>query len=761
MNGYSDIPQDFMRKNLFEGSKQLLIYLRSKDVFLNRILENERMSIIVWAIDGTVVWLNKYARSMAGFTENDLNEIINVNSIIPQDIVCHIKKNLNSMEDRKLQYGYESPLVSKDGREVYITWRNFVISDDESKEFIVSTGIDVTNIRNAEKQLENANNDLTAANEELTAQQEELSAMNEELMAQEEELRNSLVELQKHQEMLKKSEERYRLVLEGANDGLWDWDIIANTAYISERWKNVIGLEKQEISHYYETLIKRIHPGDVKRVVKNLDTHIKEKTPHYACEYRMKLNNGKYIWILSRGKASWDREGKAVRIAGSHTDITERKRTENRLKHLAYYDPLTDIPLRNTFMDRLKFSITEAKRNELKLAVLFLDLDNFKIFNDTYGHHIGDRLLKRVTERLNSCIRNSDTLSRMGGDEFAILMPGISNMNEVDEIANRIIELLKKPLDVNGYKLYVTISIGVAVYPNNGSDGKTLLKKADIAMYKAKESGKSRLQYFNNYMIKAINLRSDIKKDLRAAIENGELFLCYQPLIDIKTEKTVCMEALIRWKHPRKGIISPMEFIPIAEETRLIVPIGEWVLKNACRQLKEWHAMGYTDSGLSVNVSAIQLQQPDFAEVVCRILEESGILPKYLDLEITESIFIQSTHTVTKNLNCLKKQGVEISIDDFGTGYCCFEYLQKLAITNLKIDRAFVCNIKVGVNKAIIDAVISLGHKINIEIIAEGVETKEQYDYLKKEGCDKVQGYYFSKPLLPEDTIKFLEAGKK
>lgn len=760
MNEYRSKLQYFNKK-IFKGTEQLPKYIKNKYAFLNRILANEQMAIVVWALDNIVIWCNRYARSMVGFTEDDLNGEINVSSIIPQDIVCHIKENLNSTEDRKLQYRYGGSLISRDGRVIYITWHNSIISNDEGKEYIVSTGIELTNLKNAEKKLEEANSDLTAANEELTAQQEELSAMNEELMAQEEELRNSLAELRKHQEMLKKSEERYKLVVEGASDGLWDWDIITNTAYISERWKNAIGFEKQEINDYYETFIKRVHPGDVKRVVKNLDTHIKEKTPHYTCEYRIKLRNGKYIWILSRGKALWDNEGKAVRMAGSHTDITEKKKAENKLKHLAYYDRLTDIPLRNTFMDRLKVSITDAKRNGLKLAVLFLDLDNFKIINDTCGHHIGDRLLKRVTEKLNSCIRNSDTLSRIGGDEFAILIPGISNINEVDEITNRIFKLFKIPLDVNGHKLYVTISIGVAVYPDNGRDGKTLLKKADIAMYKAKESGKSSLKYFNNYMSRAINLRSDIKKDLGTAIKNGEFFLCYQPLVDTSTKKAICLEALIRWKHPRKGIISPMEFIPIAEDTKLIVPIGEWVLSNACKQLKEWHAMGYTGCTISVNVSIIQLQQPDFAEIVCRILAETGLLPENLELEITESVFMESTHLVAKNLYYLKKQGVKISIDDFGTGYCSLNYLQKLAINNLKIDRSFICNIKVDVNKAIIDAVISLGHKINIEITAEGVETKEQYDYLKKKGCDKVQGYYFSKPLLPEEIIKFLEAGKE
>jgi EAL domain-containing protein (putative c-di-GMP-specific phosphodiesterase class I) len=292
--------------------------------------------------------------------------------------------------------------------------------------------------------------------------------------------------------------------------------------------------------------------------------------------------------------------------------------------------------------------------------------------------------------------------------------------------------------------------------PNDGQYGKIFLK-GDIAMYKTRKNDNNKLQYFNNCMNGEMRLCSNMKRDLRNAIENEEFFLCYQPLIDIRIKKVVCMEALIRWKHPRKGIISPMEFIPIAEETGLILPIGQWVLKTACSQLKEWHDMGYNNFGLSVNVSVIQLQQPDFAETVSRIIAENRLLPEYLELEITESAFMESARTVARNLNSLRKRGIKVSIDDFGTGYNSLKYIQKLAVNSLKIDKTFVYNIKDDINKVIIDAIISLAHKINAEITAEGVETKEQYEYLKKKGCNKIQGYYFSKPLLPEEAAEFLK----
>lgn len=438
----------------------------------------------------------------------------------------------------------------------------------------------------------------------------------------------------------------------------------------------------------------------------------------------------------------------------TNEELTE---LQEKLSAFTYYDQLIDIPLRTIFIDILDAFIKGTKKNGLKLAVLFLDVDNFKAVNDIYGHHIGDKLLKKIAEGLKLCIRSTDILCPMGGDEFAILIPGFLNINDIDKIAQRIKKLFNQPMLVSDHKLYTTASVGAAIYPNDGRCGRNLFEKAYIAMYKAKESGKNNFCYFDNDIGREASLRNYIKKDLKTAIEKGEFFLCYQPIIDIRTKKMASMEVLIRWRHPKKGIISPGKFITIAEETGLIIPIGEWVLKTSCSQLKEWHDIGYTDYGLSVNISVIQLQQHGFAEVVSRVLAETGLKSKYLELEITESAFMESNHTVTMNLIHLRKRGVKVSIDDFGTGYNSLKYLQEFSVNSLKIDRTFIFNIKADVNKVIIDTVISLGHKINAEITAEGVEIKEQYEYLKMKGCDKIQGYYFSKPLLPEEAIEFFK----
>ncbi|MEQ6359321.1 EAL domain-containing protein [Thermoanaerobacter thermohydrosulfuricus] len=751
------LPSQKKNKSFIEESKKSIAYLQKREEFLSRIFENEQMLIVVWALDGRVVWFNRYTQAVIGIAVEEQTERIDVSSIIPRDTISRIKENLDDIGYKGIHYKCENPMALKDGRQIYIMWHNSIIWDDEGNRYVVSTGIDITDLKNAERRLEEANNNLVALNEELMAQQEELSAMNEELMAREEELRQNLIEIQRQQEELKRSEERYRLVVEGASDGLWDWDLITDTAYISERWKDIIGFDKEVISNYRETWTKFIHPRDVKTVINNLRNHLEKKTPFYLCEYRIKTKDGRYIWILSRGKALWDEDGRAIRMAGSHTDITERKQMESKLKYMAFYDPLTGLPRREIFMDRLKIAMADAKRNGKKLAVFFVDLDNFKTINDSLGHHIGDRLLKKIAKKLKACLRESDTVSRVGGDEFVILLPDIINMDDTNKVANRILELFNQPIKFNNHELHVTISIGIAIYPDHGKNERVIVKNADIAMYRAKRDGKNGFQYFDSITRKEVEVASTIRRDLRLALEKGQFFLCYQPLVDIRTGKVTSMEALLRWQHPKKGLISPIHFIPIAEETRQIISIGEWVLRAACRQMKEWLNMGYSGFNVSVNVSVHQLQQPDFAKVVFDILNEIELEPRYLELEITETILIEAMETVVRNLYRLKEVGVKIIIDDFGTENSSFKYLQKFTVDGLKIDRSFVSEIKVEVNKAIVDAIIFLGHRMKLGVTAEGVETKEQLDCLIESGCDKVQGYYFSKPLPPDEAIRMVQ----
>lgn len=736
-----------------EVGKKGIFNSKKNEKLLNAIIENQQMFIVIWTLDGKVVWFNSNARSIAGFTEKDLKIMITIESFIPKMIVNQIKENLKNMGNTKALYqAKECPLTFRDGSKIFVDWHNYLLFGKEK--YIISIGINVTDYLNIIEQLKIANRNLAAKYEQLIEQPEKQSAADKDPLAQENKIKIGLTEIIKHQGLLKKSEERYGLVVEGASDALWDWDIVIDSAYISW-WKNILGFEQQEIKDYYINWISRIHPGDFSRVIKRLEDHLKGTEPFFSCEYRIKLKNGKYIWILSKGKAIWNNYGQAVRMVGSHTEITQFKKAEAKLKRMAYHDQLTGLLLRKVFVEKIKAAIKNAQKSGGKLAVLFLDLDNFKTINDTYGHHIGDRYLKIVTLKLKSCLRKTDILCRMGGDEFALLMPKIFNQKDVEDCSQRIICLFNDPLKICGHNIHITISIGAAIFPFHGKNAINLLDNADIAMYESKKTGKNKLTLFNSQIYRKEHFRREIKRDLRSAIENQQFYLCYQPIIEVATGKIVSLEALLRWKNPRKGIISPEIFVPVAEETGLIIQLGEWVLEKACRQLKEWHEMGYSEYCISVNISAIQLQQPEFADKIMNILAKNKLSPHYLVLEITETAFMDFTDIVKNNLKSLGEKGVKISIDDFGIGYNSLKILQKSVVDSLKIDKTFT--ISIDANRLFINTIISLGHQINAAIVAEGVETEKQYEYLKEKGCDMVQGYYFSKPLLPGEVLEFIK----
>ncbi|QEK12413.1 EAL domain-containing protein [Crassaminicella thermophila] len=437
-------------------------------------------------------------------------------------------------------------------------------------------------------------------------------------------------------------------------------------------------------------------------------------------------------------------------------DITERKQYEEMIKYQAFYDSLTDLPNRLLLKERITFEISHAKHTNQKLAVMYLDLDRFKLINDTLGHDTGDKLLKEIAGRLKSCIGEDDTVARLGGDEFVILLQGIKHEEKVAKIANKILEGIRQPLIIDNHELYITISIGVAIYPDDGEDDETLLTNADVAMYRAKEKGKNNFQLYTSSLNDKALERLALENSLRRALEYKEFVVYYQPKVNTKTEKIIGMEALIRWQHPKWGLVPPQKFIPLAEETGLIVPIGEWVLRTACAQNKALQNAGLPPLTVAVNLSARQFELQDLTKMVSKILEETGLEPKYLELEITESIAMKNIEHTLKMINELKDMGVKFSIDDFGTGYSSLSQLNSFAINKLKIDKSFVSKIdgKKG-NSIIASTVLALGKSLELGVVAEGVETKEQVEFLKQNDCDEMQGYFFGKPMSNEDFEKF------
>jgi diguanylate cyclase (GGDEF)-like protein/PAS domain S-box-containing protein len=562
------------------------------------------------------------------------------------------------------------------------------------------------------------------------------------------------IERKRAEEALRESRERYILAVEGSYDGIWDWNLKTNQIFFSPRWKRMLGFQDYEIKNKPEEWLLRIHPEDLSEVRLALASHIQGHTEHFESEYRIAHKDGTFHWALARGLAVRDLTGKAYRMAGSQTDTTSRKQAEQQLQFDAFHDALTGLPNRALFFDRLERAIQYAKRRKDYLyAVLFLDLDRFKVINDSLGHTLGDQLLILSSRKLESCLRAVDTVSRFGGDEFVVLIEDIKEDNDALEVAERIREEFRKPIDLNSHKVVISASIGIVLSRLGYHYGEDILRDADIAMYHAKMHGKECHVIFEASMRQRIISRLEMENDLRQAIENKELTVHYQPIISLRTWKITGFEALVRWKHPKRGQIPPKEFIPIAEETGMIHPLGLIVLSEACRQMRKWQIEFPIDPPLtmSVNVSGKQIGQPDFVEKVEQVIQETGLDPHFLSFEITESLFVENDEKFNQTLDRLCKLGISLQIDDFGTGYSSFAYLQRIPVSSIKIDSTFINHMQDNNNHAqIVRSIVTLAHSLGMEAIAEGVESAGQLTQLKTLDCSFGQGFYISRPITGE-----------
>ena len=434
-------------------------------------------------------------------------------------------------------------------------------------------------------------------------------------------------------------------------------------------------------------------------------------------------------------------------------DITDRKAAEERVQLLAYYDALTGLPNRTLLQDRLSQALASARRRKDKVALLFLDLDRFKIINDSLGHSVGDLLLKEVAERLKRWAREQDTVARLGGDEFLIVLTDVKDIPGAAVAAERLMDAMTAEFVVQGHLLRVSCSLGISIFPEHGADGETLIKNADAAMYSAKDYGRNNFQFFTQDMNAEVVERLTLESSLRLALEKKELFLVYQPQMDIASGRITGLEALLRWQHPELGLVPPDRFIRIAENSGLIVPIGEWVLRTACSQARKWQDEGLLAVPVAVNVSAVQFRQEGFRKMIDRVLRETGLAPQYLELELTESLLLSNADVTLSVLRGLKAMGLKLAIDDFGTGYSSFGYLKHFPVSKLKIDGSFVRDVAVNPDDAAITtAIISMAKSLSLKVIAEGVEDEAQMSFLRAHQCDEIQGYYFSKPLAPEEA---------
>lgn len=566
---------------------------------------------------------------------------------------------------------------------------------------------------------------------------------------------SDITERRQAEEALKEQERLYRLVTDNSRDVVSLHGRDGLLLYISPSCESVLGYSQEELLGCDPA--DWIHPEDI-RHARAAYSSLRSGTP---VSYRIRRKSGEYIWFETVSQPIRDADGRIVQIQASSRDITERKAFEEQLARQAYTDPLTGLSNRVALLDRMTHAITRATRRHEQVAVVFLDLDNFKMVNDSLGHEAGDHLLIFVARRLQGCLRAEDTAARLGGDEFTILLEGVHEVQDVVRVVDRISAALQAPFIVDGHEVFVTFSIGMTLSRSGQQDPRELLREADVAMYYAKHKGKARSAFFDASMNFRLLDRLSLESDLRRAVERGEFRVHYQPMIDLASGSISGVEALVRWEHPERGMIYPDEFIPLAEETGLIVEIGEWVLKEACRQAQGWEAVyqGSAPLTISVNLSAGQLLQPDLSETVARTLAETGMSPTSLQLEITESVLMQDVETAIRVLHELKSLGVQLAIDDFGTGYSALSYFKRFPFDVLKIDRTFVKGL--GEDKqdsAIVRTVIMLAKTLNLVVVGEGIETSTQLGQLQVLGCDRGQGYHFARPLPGEEVNELLRS---
>ena len=570
-------------------------------------------------------------------------------------------------------------------------------------------------------------------------------------------------ELRRLRRELQESQESHRLLEQVANDALWSWDLDADTIAFSRRWVEMLG--EQELGCSSEDWFGRVHQDDLGRLKSSLASLREGASPVFEAVYRIRHREGRWLWVLSRSLPARDPDGVPRKLVGTHTDITSSKRAEEQLARRAFYDPLTDLPNRALFLDRLSHAMRRAQRRPSYLfAVLFLDLDHFKVINDSLGHMAGDQLLVLIARRLEATLRPGDTVARLGGDEFTILLDDLHSSEDATRVADRMQNALLSSFDVRGKEIFSTASIGIALSSTGYEQPEDILRDADAAMYRAKGTGRARHALFDTGMHDRAVALLEIEADMRRAVERDELVMHYQPIVSLVSGRITGLEALVRWRHPRRGLIPPGEFVPLAEETGQIIPMGRWVLRRVCRQMGEWKRSSPAMRPLTVNVnlSPRQFSLPDLVGHVDEVLDETGLEASCLRLEITESALMENPDTATRILLQLQLLGVQISLDDFGTGYSSLSYLQRFPIDTLKIDRSFIGGLdREQENLEIARTIVTIGRNLGKEVVAEGIETDRQLELLREIRCEGGQGFLFSRPLMPEDVEELVGSGPR
>ncbi len=574
---------------------------------------------------------------------------------------------------------------------------------------------------------------------------------------------SDVTEFVRAQQSIQDSEERWKLALESAGDGVWDWHIQEDREYYSKRLLEMFGFTEEELHNSPQALDDRTHPDDLAQLESDRQAHFDGISPTYINEHRVQCKDNTWKWVLTRGMViARDEKGMPLRMIGTHTDITVRKEAENLARTQAYFDNLTGLPNRRMLRDRLEQEIRKSRRDGRQLAILFIDLDHFKEVNDTLGHGQGDALLVQAANRLRHCVRDTDTVARMGGDEFTMVLTELEDAAQLQRILKDILEAMEAVFRLGNEQVFVSASIGITMYPGDATEVEDLFKNADQALYVAKGAGRNRFSFFTPALQEAAQNRVRLVHDLRVGLVENQFRVVYQPIVELRTNAVHKAEALIRWHHPTRGMVSPATFIPIAESSGLIVEIGEWVFQQTKAQVQLWRSQWDPDFQISINRSPVQFHQkhPTLGPWDQQ-LRAIGLPGESIVIEITEGLLLDSAEGVADQLLDFNDAGIQVSLDDFGTGYSSLAYLQRFDIDFIKIDQSFVKHlIPDSTDLALCKAIIAMAHALDMRVIAEGVETQQQMELLRDAGCDFGQGYYFARPVPPSEFDQFMAAHK-
>jgi len=723
------------RKRAEEALQDLLLKQQA-------ILENASVGIF-FTRDGIVVHCNPRAEDILGWPRGtlqgqpasvffrDAGDYVRFGQMVSANLASGARIDINWLNARK------------DGSPIWCRHLAKALPTTDNSRSTIWITEDISEQKAAAQALAEAHRELEQRVLERTA---ELAQANERLLQE-------VAERKAIEQHLRASEARFRDLLEMSSDWFWEQDEhyrFTDTSFehlgSDLQGRHTLGKTRWELP------IRGLTPKQWHEHREMLDARL----PFKNFTYQMETQAGQPRWFSISGKPVFE-NGEFCGYRGIGTDITERKLSEQQIEFLAYHDPLTGLPNRLLLEDRLQQAMAHADRSQTRLALLFMDLDNFKQINDSLGHATGDTLLKEVAVRLGACVRETDTISRLGGDEFILLLSDLTDTDDALPVLGKIMNQLQDPFPVDNNELSTSASIGIAVYPADGRDFDTLRKKADMAMYRAKEAGRNTYRFFDEAMNSEAMEHLVMRNGLRRALERDELVLHYQPQIDLTTGQVVGAEALLRWQHPELGLVSPARFIHVAEESGMIVPIGEWVLHTACRQAVAWQRAGLPPLVMAVNLSAVQFQRGNVEQYVSHALAHSGLPAALLELELTESTLIQNVEQVLATVKALKRLGIKLSIDDFGTGYSSLSYLKRFDIDKLKIDQSFIRDLATDPDDAaIVHAIVQMAHSLNLRAIAEGVEHAAMLQQLRDFGCDEAQGYYFARPMPADEFERFL-----